>query len=402
VSRRSRSASRADDTILTDSDPYKTRRRRRTGMARVAVLHNTLDGRGGADAVCLHVCEALQAVHDVTLVTLSRSSLADLNALFDTDADVRVHRPPGTGVVCRAFDALPDRYGPQLAARSVLLRRLFAPHAADFDAAVSTANEFDLPLPSLQYIHFPQFNRRHAVAGDDPRLEPLWSRLAGVGDRILPADARLLANSGWTADAVEAIYDRRPGVLAPPVDPVSNPRPWVEREVGVVVLGRLAPDKRPLEAIRIVDGVRARGYDLHCHLVGSTSTIYADYARRVAAAVADRPYVSLHRDAARERVTELLATHRYGLNCKPAEHFGMAVAEYVAAGMVAFAPETGGQREVLDGRSDRLFDSTPDAVATMAAAIANDDRPTLPRDRYASDRFHAAIRAAVAAVLRTA
>jgi glycosyltransferase involved in cell wall biosynthesis len=368
-------------------------------MARVAVLHNTLDGRGGADAVCLHVCEALQSVHDVTLFTLSRSSLADLNALFDTDADVRVHRPRGTDAVCRAFDALPDRYGPQLAARSVLLRRSFAPHATDFDAAVSTANEFDLPLPSLQYVHFPQFNLRDVSTGATPRLDPLWSRLAGVGDRTLPNDARLRANSAWTADAVDAIYGRRPGVLFPPVDPIPDPRPWDERERGIVVLGRLAPDKRSLRAIRIVDGVRARGYDLHLHLVGSTSSIYADYARRVAAAAADRDYVHLDRDAPRERVEELLATHRYGLNCKPEEHFGMAVAEYVAAGMVAFAPDAGGQREVLDGRPERLFTSTPGAVAAVAAAVAGDARPTLSRDRYASDRFRAAIRAGVADVL---
>jgi len=368
-------------------------------MARVAVLHNTLDGRGGADAVCLHVCEALQSHHDVTLFTLSRSSLDDLDALFGTSVRVPVHRPRGTRLVCSAFDALPDRFGPQLAPRSVLLRRLFRPHAAGFDIAVSTANEFDLPLPSLQYVHFPQFNRRHTTAGPASRLDPLWSRLAGLADRTLPADSHLLANSAWTAGAVEAIYGRRPAVRYPPVDPPADPRPWADREDGVVVVGRLAPDKRPLRAIRIVDGVRARGHDLHLHLVGSSSTIYADYARRIVAEAADRPYVDLHRDVSRERVEELLATHRYGLNCKPTEHFGMAVAEYVAAGMVAFAPDAGGQREVLDGRLDRLFTSTADAVSTISAAVAGDDRPTLPRDRYASERFHAAIREDVAAVL---
>lgn len=368
-------------------------------MARMAVLHNTLDGRGGADAVCLHVCEALQSHHDVTLFTLSRSSLSELNALFGTAVHVAVRRPPGTRLVCRAFDALPDRFGPQLAARSVLLGRLFAPHAADFDIAVSTANEFALPLPSLQYVHFPQFNCRHTTAGPTPRLDPVWSRLAGVGDRSLPADARLLANSEWTAEVVADAYGRRPAVLHPPVDPIPDPQPWEEREHGVVVLGRLAPDKRPLRAIRIVDGVRARGHDLHLHLVGSSSSIYADYARRVAAEAADRPYVHLDRDASRERVEALLATHRYGLNCKPDEHFGMAVAEYVAGGMVAFAPDAGGQREILAERSDRLFTSTADAVATISSAIDDHDRPTLPRDRYASERFHAAIREGVAAVL---
>ncbi|WP_251328952.1 glycosyltransferase [Haloplanus pelagicus] len=367
-------------------------------MARVAVLHNTLDGRGGADTVCLHVCEALQSVHEVTLFTLSRSSLDELNRLFDTAADVPVHRPPGNVLVCRAFDALPERFGPALAPRSVLLRRLFARHADRFDAAVSTANEFALPLPSVQYVHYPQFNRRATSAGDAGRLDSLWSRLAGLGHRRLPADAHLLANSEWTADAVETAYGRRPTVCFPPVDPPPDPRPWDDRESGVVVVGRLAPDKRPLRAIRIVDGVRARGHDLHLHLVGSSSPIYADYGRRVATAAADRSYVHLDRDAPRERIDELLETHRYGLNCKPEEHFGMAVAEYVAAGMVAFAPDAGGQREVLDGRPDRLFASTDDAVATVAAAIEADARPTLPRDRYASDRFHAAVRDAVAAL----
>jgi glycosyltransferase involved in cell wall biosynthesis len=372
-------------------------------MARVAVLHNTLDGRGGADAVCLHVCEALQTAHDVTLFTLSRSSLATLNRLFDTAASVSVHRPTGTRPLCRAFDALPERFGPQLSARSVLLARAFGRHADAFDAAVSTANEFALPLPSVQYVHYPQFNRRHAPAdgADAGRLDPLWSRLGGVADRSLPPHARLLANSAWTADAVEAIYGRRPTVRFPPVDPPPDPRPWDAREAGVVTVGRLAPDKRPLRAIRVVDGVRARGHDLHLHLVGSSSPIYPDYARRVAAAAAEREYVHLERDVTRTRIDRLLATHRYGLNCKPGEHFGMAVAEYVAAGMVAFAPDAGGQREVLAGRADRLFDpdSTADAVATVAAAVAADARPTLPRDRYASDRFHAAIRDDVAAIL---
>jgi glycosyltransferase involved in cell wall biosynthesis len=372
-------------------------------MARVAVLHNTLDHRGGADAVCLHVCGALQDRHDVTLFTLSRSSLVDLARQFDVQVDVPVERPPANHRLCRAFDAASDRFGPQLPARSVLLRWLFRRHADRFDVAVSTANEFDLPLPSVQYVHFPQFNRGrlpathpHPGGGSADRV---WTRLAGLANHRLPADAALLANSAWTADAVEAAYGRRPAVLHPPVDPVPDPRPWAEREDGIVVLGRLAPDKRVLRAVRIADGVRARGHDIHLHLVGSVSPANRGYVRRVAAAAADREYVHLDRDAPRERVERLLATHRYGLACKPGEHFGMAVAECVAAGMVVFAPDTGGQREVLDGRADRLFDSTPDAVATVAGAIRRGDRPTLPRDRYASTRFRAAVRETVDAVL---
>ena len=364
-------------------------------MARVAVLHNTLDLRGGADAVCLHVCAALQDDHDVELFTLSRVGLPELNDLFGTAVEVPVRTPTGTGVLNRALDALAPRTGPLLPLRSVLLDRYFGRSAAGFDLAVSTANEFAPPIPSVQYVHYPQFNRRRI--GEGGRLDPLWSRLAGV--RSIPADAAVYANSEWTAGVVERIYGRRPDVLHPPVDPVPAPPPWEAREPGFVVLGRIAPDKRVLDAIRIVEGVRERGHDVRLHVVGSASPNYRAYLRGVERAAASRDWVRIERGASRDRVEEILRTNRYGLNAKPDEHFGTAVAEYVAAGMVAFAPNDGGQVEVLDGRADRLFDSVADAVETIDAALREDARPRLPRDRFGRERFHDAVREIVRAKL---
>lgn len=365
-------------------------------MARVAVLHNTLDLRGGADAVCLHVCEALQDDHDVTLYTLGRSSPSDLNGLFGTAAGVPVHRPPGTALVSRGLDALARWVGPGLPARSVLLQRVFRGAADAYDLAVSTANEFALPIPSVQYVHFPQFNRGRTDVGPNGWGNTVWTRLAGLGNGSLPADTKLLANSAWTADVVEGIYGQRPSVCHPPVDPIPNTRDWPEREPGIVTLGRVAPDNRTLDAIRILDGLRSRGHDLHLHVVGSAAPAYADYVRRVSRAADERASVTLETDVSRSRVERLLATHRYGLNTKPNEHFGMAVAEFVAAGMLAFAPDNGGQREVLAQDDDLLFDTPDEAIETIHRAIENDRRPTLDRDRFGSDRFARRIQSAVA------
>ena len=362
------------------------------GMAAVAVLHNTLDLRGGADAVCLQVCAALDVAHDVTLYTISDTDPATLGPRFDVDVDVPVRSPPGSGAVAGLLSAAAPRVGPQLPLRSALLERFFRREADGYDLAVSTANEFALPLPSVQYVHYPQFHLA-ALEDDAPgRPDRLWSRLAGPGDRCLPADARLLANSAWTASVVEEIYGRRPEVVYPPVDPVPEPSPWAAREPGVVVLGRLAPDKRILDAIEVVDRLRARGHDVHAHVVGSAPAAYRTYVRRVERAAARRAYVHLGRDLPRARIEALLGSHRYGLNAKPEEHFGMALAEFVAAGMVAFAPDDGGQREVLAGRDDRLFDSLDEAVDLVEAAIETDARPVLRRDRFGRDRFRDAIR----------
>ena len=360
-------------------------------MAQVAVVHNTLDFQGGADAVCLATCEALLENHEVTLFTLSETDPNVLADRFDAALDgLAVRTPPANRSIAKALAGLAPRIGPQLAVRSVLVGRYFRRHAAAFDLTVSTANEFAFPGPSVQYIHYPQFQLQQLTDANPGRLNPVWGRLAGP-DRDALQGATLLANSSWTADVVEGIYNVRPDVLHPPVDAIDGGRDWDDREQGIVVVGRIAPDKRVLDAITVVDRLRDRGHDIHLHIVGSAPRSYREYADRVAGAVEQRSHVVFERDVPRERLEHLLRTHRYGLNLKPDEHFGMSVAEYVSAGMIAFAPDGGGQRDILDGRSDRLFDSVESAVDRIDTAISTDDRPSLPRDRFTRERFTSAI-----------
>jgi glycosyltransferase involved in cell wall biosynthesis len=360
-------------------------------MAQVAVVHNTLDFQGGADAVCLATCEALLVDHEVTLFTLSETDPNVLAERFDATLDgLAVRTPPGNAVLAQTLGRLAPKIGPQLALRSVLVERYVRRYAGAFDLTVSTANEFAVPEPSVQYIHYPQFHLRKLSNADPGRLNPLWSRLAGP-DRNAIQGETLLANSAWTADVVEDIYGVRPDVLHPPVDTIDGGRDWDDREQGIVVVGRIAPDKRVLDAITVVDRLRDRGHDIHLHIVGSAPRSYRQYADRVAAAAGKRSHVILERDVSRERLETLLRTHRYGLNLKPDEHFGMSVAEYVSAGMIAFAPDGGGQREILDGRADRLFDSVESAVDRIDTAISTDDRPSLPRDRFTREQFKSAI-----------
>jgi glycosyltransferase involved in cell wall biosynthesis len=367
-------------------------------MARIAVLHNTLDFRGGADAVCVHTCAALADVHDVTLFTVSTATPDAVAAQFDVDLDVQVAAPAGATAIATAFSTLAPYTGPQLAARSIFLRAYFWRHADEFDLAVSTANELSLPLRSVQYVHFPQFNLDRTSAGAQGRLDDLWSRLAAPSQADLETDVRLLANSSWTADVVTKIYGHQPKVCHPPVDPIEG-KPWEDREPGVVVLGRIAPDKRTLEAIRVVDGLRASGYDVSCTVVGSAPSAYRHYVARVREAVRERPSVSLETDVSRERIRELLGRNRYGLNAKPEEHFGMAVAEYVAAGMLAFAPDEGGQVDVLDGDGSQLFSDVDEAISLLSEAIDAGRRPTRPQHRFGPERFAEEIRDHVAIML---
>jgi glycosyltransferase involved in cell wall biosynthesis len=366
-------------------------------MARVAVLHNTLDFHGGADAVALAACKALQADHDVVLFTISETLPSELGPQFGIESDVPVRMPPAGTSIARALGTAAPWFGPQLALRSVLLHRYFCRHTAEYDIAVSTANEFALPLPSVQYVHYPQFNL--AADADRGLLDPVWSRLAGPQPGNVAADATLVANSAWTADVVATIYDRQPTVIHPPVDPIPNRVRWEDRENGIVTVGRLAPDKRMLDAIDVVERVRDRGHDLHLHVVGTAARTYREYAARIDQVASERAFVHLERDVSRERLETLLRTHKYGMNMKKEEHFGMAVAEFVAAGMVPFAPNSGGQQDVLDRQSDRLFESIDEAVELLDTAITTDAQPILQPDRFSRKRFDEEIRSLVSNVV---
>jgi len=361
-------------------------------MAEIAVLHNTLDFQGGADVLALRTCEALLAAHEVTLFTVSETAPRTLAERFDAELEgLTIRMPPGARTTAATLSRGTPWLGAQLAFRSALLRQWATSKLGAFDLAVSTTNELALPIPSVQYVHFPQYRLRELDQVAAGRLNPLWTRLGGPSTASLERNT-VLANSAWTADVFEDLYGVRPTVLHPPIDPIDGGLDWHQRERGVVVAGRIAPDKRPLAAIEVVDQVREHGHPLHLHVVGSAPRSSRQYADRLGSAAEERPYVSVERNVSRTRLAELLRTHRYGLSLKPREPFGMTVAEYAAAGMIAFAPNSGGQREILAFRENRLFDSIKEAVALIDGAIQRDDRPSLATDRFSRERFATGIR----------
>ena len=374
-------------------------------MARVAVAHGDLTAKGGGESVGMNVLEALQSDHQVTLLTLTDPEFRALNDYFRTAV---------AGVSIRTADRerqLLDRLegvtGETLFnLRNALLNRFVARQAGEFDVVVGTDNELSVPGPLVQYVHTPRFARLVVSkrVGEDSFLDHAYDRLSyrfGGFDADQIRESRLLTNSSWMADVVQDAYDERPSVVHPPVDTRGfEPRPWDDREHGFLTVGRLAPYKNVEDTVGIVDRVRDRGHGVHLHLVGPAyDEEYAEVLRGIAA---ERPHVTIEGEVSRERLVELMCTHRFGLHAKRHEHFGMVVAEFVAAGALPFVPDNGGQRDIVN-RADRLTYSTvPEAVDQIDAVLSDADaRRELRQDpdsvasRFGRERFHREIRAAV-------
>ena len=369
-------------------------------MVEIAVVHPDLGMRGGAESVCMNVLEALQEDHELTLLTLARPDIQALNQYYRTEV-----RSPDVRLAGRMSPAIRRAAGRRLGKlQGALLGRYAGDCATEYDLVFGTKNELGIRVPSIQYVLSPQFAAADPGFDRTGIVRQAYNRVckatAGINERTLRLGT-YVATSDWTADALETTYGVRAETIYPPVDVASFPdRPWAEREAGFVTVGRLGPSKRILRNIEIVARLRERGYDVHLHVAGPTTD--GDYAKRVERVAAGRSFVSVEGSLSRDELVDLLVSHKYGLHGRPYEHFGIAVAESVAAGAIPFAPDSGGQREILRGDSRLLYDSAEDAVERIDAVLSDrstrdDLRATLDdaASAFGRDRFAAEIREVV-------
>lgn len=378
-------------------------------MTSVAVAHMDLMAKGGGEAVCMNVLDALEDEYDTTLFTLTEPDLPALNEYFNTNVESITVRQAG-----RFAPFINQRWGLKYyILQNALLGRYVKRQADEFDLLFSTINELGLGDNAVQYIHFPfdwavNLDIReeifHPTVKEESLYEKLCTMVGGVDETELRSNT-LLANSRWTASVVADAYGVEPDVLYPPIDTTEFVnRPWSEREFGFVTIGRIERSKRISELIEIIDRLRERGHDLHLHVVGPT--VDGTYQREVDALAASREHVRLEGEVSRSRLVELACTHRYGIHGKEYEHFGMAVAELAAGGTIPFVPATGGQHAIVDDREELLYESVDDAVEKIDSVLSD---PALQRTlrmgsrtirrRFGRERFKETVRSVVAGAL---
>jgi glycosyltransferase involved in cell wall biosynthesis len=118
--------------------------------------------------------------------------------------------------------------------------------------------------------------------------------------------------------------------------------------------------------------VRKRGNRIRLHLCGEIDD--SAYGRQITHLCGERAdWIVREGRVTGERKAQILASCRFGIQTRAAEPFGISVAEMVKAGAIAFAPNNGGQTEILKHR-DILFSDTEDAIEKILALLGN---PTL-------------------------
>jgi glycosyltransferase involved in cell wall biosynthesis len=249
---------------------------------------------------------------------------------------------------------------------------------ARFDLIVNTTNEMSFDVPNVQYIHCPIRHPRTIrtlYSGMQRTLRNgnnlAFKVVSGFDAQAFRRNAVLIANSKWTATAIQEAYGMGSTVIRPPVSfPVFGSLAWSARQSGFVIVGRVAPDKRVKEAIHLVDAVRRRRSDVHLHIVGSGSDRYGRDVRDMAFR---RPYVTIHEGISRIDLSALLGENRYGLHMASNEHFGVAIAEMLTSQMIVFAQASGGANELLGRTPHLLFETGQLAVESILQVMNSEE-----------------------------
>jgi alpha-1,2-mannosyltransferase len=360
----------------------------------VAFFHPFADGGGGGERVLWCAVQALQAARpDLRLAIYCRPG--------PTAAALAAGAAARFGLaVAPTFDVVPlpaaARLAPELYPRFTVARQAAASVAAAAAAlralppalwVDTTGWAFPYPLVRAAgarvaaYTHYPTVSRDmiggasagsrrpppRSAAGRAARRLYFHARAAAYGAAGGAADVAM-ANSKWTAARVGALWWRRapPALVYPPVDTADLAALPLDRRLKrlyVLCVAQFRPEKDHETALRAFAAARAAAPRLpdaraaaavagaRLQLVGGVRGP-ADAARLAALrglaarlGLAEPGAVEFLPDAPHTALRALLADAAVGLHCMRDEHFGISVVEYMAAGLVPVAHDSGGPRE---------------------------------------------------------
>jgi len=349
----------------------------------VLVAHPYVHASGGGNLVAAWALEALRDEFDVTLATLGPVNYSAVNRSFATSlraGDFAVRVAPF--VYQAALRCLPT---PGALAELCLTMRWAQDldRRERFDVLLSTQNEMDFRRPGLQYVHFPwvylprpeiELRWFHRIPGFLPAYRGAcrWaarSSLEGLRRNLS------LANSAFVAAKIKEVHGTESVALFPPAPGDFPEVLWDRKRPAIVAVGRMSPCKRWGMAVEIVERVRRAGVDLDLTLIAHRDD--AEYGRRIAALGESRPWFRILWDLSREQLGREMAAHRYGIHTMEGEHFGIAVAEMLQAGVIPFVHDSGGPAEIVGGREELRFRDVDEAARKISALARS---PALERD----------------------
>lgn len=190
--------------------------------------------------------------------------------------------------------------------------------------------------------------------------------------------SKYFINSKFTARLFKDAHGADLQVLYPPIPMPSVQSTRGAERHGAVFFSRLVPYKRAELVLRLADSFPQTQFTL----MGATTRKHRNYISHLRREVATRANCALIENPDYPTVAATFLKHRFFIFPAIDEHFGMVTAEAIAAGLIPFVHDSGGQIEIVRDASLRFRDSemqkrfaalqalSPDVLNSMHAECA--------------------------------
>lgn len=328
------------------------------------------DHIGGKQALTSQILEVLSREHDVTLVTFDK--------FFDAkklDADYGLNLASRRFSVRSLYKYIPTKHASFWFLRNHLLMRYAKKHAPDFDLFFSASGELDLgSKPGMQVIYFPTpalFTKEsNSILGNIQRH--LAFKISNCSLENMRSNASI-SISAWVAEQAKAAYGIDSDIIYPPIAEQEIKRysnqDWNSRENGFVAITRFVREKRIEDIIAILEEVRKNDGAIHLHIVGGIQD--SGYFNKIKQRIGGQDWVRIEKEVSREKMLQLLGSHKFGIHAMHNEHFGIVIGEMVLAGLVPFVHNSGGQVEIVGKSNFLTYNSVADASKKILTVLKN-------------------------------
>lgn len=242
-----------------------------------------------------------------------------------------------------------------------------------------------LPCADITYVHYPK-----SILIREKMKSPFWKcyykayEVIEASSSFSRSKKVVLANSYFTADAVEKEFHVKPLVLYPPVDLRLFGRGAEKKKENLIVTVSRFSSEKGLEKIPEI----AKNVDARFVILGSVFDVesYRKVLRLIRENnVSDR--VKVCPDAPTDVKIRLLQQAKIYLHTTPIEHFGISIVEGMGAGCIPIVSDSGGPREFVPDRW--RYRNEEDATSKIKSAL-DSWSPSVGREmRRTASRFRA-------------
>ncbi|RLB81449.1 MAG: hypothetical protein DRH17_09125 [Deltaproteobacteria bacterium] len=326
---------------------------------RILLAHVFFDILGGGEFLALNVARALkESGYDVTIFTCTPVNASEVKKFFNidiSDFNIIVKRMTIVDIIKKVSRGRFSRLR-----RLMAYRRFFDVYMTkvgrDYDLVMETQSNIVSPA-DISYIHYPALVYLYEKKGSGIHWKLYnWAvKVYAAGFEKGIMSGRVLTNSSWTAAQIYKVHHIVADVVYPPVDIeyFSKVADNDKREKLVVTVSRFTVEKG---LDKIVD-VAAKLRDYTFVLMGATY----EYSYKVLDAIEKkvREYkldnVVVRTDVPRHGMLSYMRDARFYLHPEFTEHFGIAVVEAMAAGLVPLVYRDGGAWYDIVSRVDGLL-----------------------------------------------